>query len=106
MAEMIVRNVLELVVALVCFLVTKYVVPFIKSKVDTNKLLLATKWASVFVEFAEMAVKGENLGEDRLVMVTGLLSKKLNDLNIKISDEEMNAIIEKCVFNMNNNKKE
>lgn len=95
MNEMI-FEVLRLVVLLAVFVVTCYLIPWIRGKIGQDKLDEITKWANAAVLMAQQ-VYAAKTGAERKAIVVGLLKDILIAKNISISDDQLNMLIEAAV---------
>lgn len=95
----IVFEVLKLVVMLAVLVVTRYLVPWIKQKIGTDKLIEIEKWAKQAVLMVQQVYK-EWSGEDKKVYVTKFLKELLMAKNISITDEQLDVLIEAAVKQM------
>lgn len=95
-------NLLIKAVALVIVaLVSRYLVPFIESKIGKANLDTIIDYSSVFVNGVEQKMFGEDKkGHEKLDEVTKLLSQKSKELGLSLSDEDIRLIIENSVKSM------
>ena len=102
MTSEIITKVIELVILGLSILVGRYVIPWLREKVNFIYMNEIVAWAKTFVKSAEMLVKGEKMGDEKLEMVTKLLEEKLAELGIVLSAEQVRSIIEEAVYNIQN----
>lgn len=102
--DSIILKILELVVIIVVALITRYVIPLIKTKVQTSQLSVIAAWAITFVRAAEQIFIGKNKGDEKLIAVTEWLTNKANELGIKLNEEQIRALIEEAVNTYNEEK--
>ncbi len=95
----IVFEVLKLVVMLAVLVITRYLVPWIKQKIGTDKLAEIEKWAKQAVLMVQQVYKEWN-GEDKKAYVTKFLKELLMAKNISITDEQLDVLIEAAVKQM------
>ena len=90
------------IVASVCaVLVTYWVIPWIKSKMNNEKLAQLESIVDVAVRAAEQTITGSGKGEVKKDQVVNFVSTWLEDnVNIVITPEQLSQIIESAVFNM------
>ena len=81
-------------------IVTAYLIPLIKSKTAASDLEKYKMWARIAVECAELVISGSGRGEDKKQYCIKQLTKILNSKGIKITDEQMNMLIEAAVKEM------
>lgn len=95
-------NLLIKAVALVIVaFVSRYLVPFIESKIGKDNLDTIIDYSSVLVNGVEQKMFGEDKkGQEKLDEVTKLLSQKSKELGLSLSDEDIRLIIENSVKSM------
>lgn len=76
--------------------VTAFLVPYLKSKVDGEKLSTIKLWAKVAVQAAEMLYEGTGRGEEKKAYVMEFLTDKGFKLNI----DEVENLIEAAVLEL------
>lgn len=94
--NMIVKGVITIAVALI----TGFVIPFIKSKIGTEKYSQIATWVNTFVRCAEQIFITAS-GEEKLAKVTEWTETKLKELGITLSATDIRALIEDAVQEMN-----
>ena len=80
--------------------ITYFIVPYIKSNVDSVKLAQYKEWATLAVKTAEMLWKETGHGTDKKQYVVDFLNKMFNSKKIVITEEQMNVLIESAVKEM------
>lgn len=98
MNEMI-FEVLRLVVLLTVFVVTCYLIPWVRGKIGQDRLDEITKWANAAVLMAQQ-VYAAKTGAERKAIVVDLLKDILIAKNISISDSQLDMLIEAAVKTM------
>ena len=98
--------IVEIIITLLGAIVTLMVVPWLKSKMDSNQWNNLNEYATVFVRCAEMIFKGTNLGKDKKKWVVEKLTAIAEEHNLKFSADAIEAAIENAVKNMNDEKKD
>ena len=93
-----ITEIVTLVMRLVLVLITTFLVPLIKKRVDAEKLLEVRKWTMIAVEAAEMIYNGADMGETKKAFVEEFLNRKGFALNA----DEVDKLIEAAVLEMNN----
>ena len=96
--------IIEIVITLLGTIITLMVVPWIKSKLDSNQWKNLNEYASVFVKCAEMIFKGTNLGKDKKKWVIEKLTAIAEEHHLKFSPDAIESAIENAVKNMNDSK--
>lgn len=99
--EAIIPQIVELVILIIAVLLGRYIIPWIKAKLDIEQLSMAIAYAQSGVAAAEQILYGKGLGDEKLQYVTEWLSKELPKLGIRMSDESIRVIIEEAVKTMN-----
>lgn len=99
----ILLDVIELSIIIVGTLITKHLIPWLKSKTQNTKFQGICDWVSQYVAAAEYILAGEKTGSEKLEMVSILAERKAQQMNIDISSEDIRAIIERAVSEINNN---
>ena len=84
--------------------ITYFIVPYIKSNVDSVKLAQYKEWATLAVKTAEMLWKETGHGTDKKRYVVNFLTKMFNSKKTVITEEQMNVLIESAVKEMKENK--
>ena len=97
----------QIILALIPILgtiVTYFVVPWIKANIDNERLAQYEEWAVLAVKCAEMIFTEKGMGKDKKAYVVDFLNSKFNKNGIKISEEQINVLIEAAVQELNKNK--
>jgi LL-H family phage holin len=87
----------EAVIALAVVLITGFLIPFLKSKVEIAKWEKWRNIARIAVQAAEQIFMGEGRGTEKKEYVLNYLSEKL-----KVDKETLENLIESGVFEINN----
>ena len=95
----IVFEIIKVIVMVAVLLISRYLIPWIKEKCDTDKLALAEKWVKYAVLKAQQVLWAEK-GQDKKAYVAEFLKKILIAKNIALSDEELDVLIEAAVKQM------
>lgn len=93
-------EVLKCVVIVVCLIITRYVVPYLKQVIDKQQNDVLNALVQVAVQYAEQCYE---TGKEKKEIVTELLKAQLLAKNITISDEQLNALIESAVYILKQN---
>ena len=96
--------IIEIVITLLGTIVTIVVVPWLKTKIDSNQWNNLNEYAVVFVKTAEMIYRGTNLGKDKKKWVIEKLTAIAEEHHLKFSADAIEAAIENAVKNMNDSK--
>ena len=95
MNEMI-FEILKLIVMIAVFIVTCYLIPWIRGKIGQDKLDEITKWVNAAVLMAQQVYFAKT-GAERKAIVVDLLKNILIAKNISVSDEQLDILIEAAV---------
>ena len=98
----LVLEIVKLVVMLVVTGVCAYAVPFLKSKIGMDKLDKLAFWSNQFVLTAQQVMWAKT-GEERKAYVKEAMKEIAKEAKIKITDEQMDALIEAAVKAMKMN---
>lgn len=90
----------KLVLMILAALVTRYLIPWLKAKTQSETMSVLIDWAMQAVLAAEQAHQAE-AGPERKAIVTKFIKKILQQKNIALSDEEIDVMIEAAVKQMN-----
>lgn len=97
-------EILKAVLILAVILITRYAVPYVKSLVENSKYSWLVKWVDIAVQSAEQTVFGEKTGVEKKMIAHEFIKKILDSKNIKITDEQLDNLIESSVYEMNGGK--
>lgn len=97
-----ITDILQLAILLILTIITRYVVPLIKAKLEASRLANLTAWAEIFVKAAEQMFIGERLGKDKLNKTMELLKEFCEKYHYTFNEDELRAAIEQAVNDMNN----
>lgn len=92
-------EIVKVIVALICALITYYVIPYMKAKTTKAQREDAMFWAKLAVTLAESIYKEHGQGALKKEMVL----KRLADLNIKMTESQLDTLIEAVVNEFNRN---
>ena len=88
--------IMEAIIALVVAVITAFVIPWLKGKIDTDKLEQIKLWVTVAVEAAEQLYNGTGRGEEKKAYVVKFLQEK----GFTIDPDSLDKLIEAAVFNL------
>ncbi len=89
-------EILRLVVLVAVFVVTCYLIPWIRGKIGQDRLDEIAKWVDFAVLMAQQ-VHFAKTGAERKAIVVDLLKDILLARNISISDDQLDILIEAAV---------
>lgn len=87
-------------IALIGAVITYIIVPFLRSKTTKEQRDNIHFWVWIAVNAAEQIYKEKGQGKDKKLYVLEFLNSK----GIKITDEQLDALIEATVYEINKNK--
>lgn len=85
---------------IVAMLITRYVIPWIKAKTQSDTMSVLIDWTMQAVLAAEQCHQAQS-GAERKAIVTRFIKELLTQKNIDLSDEEIDVMIEAAVKQMN-----
>lgn len=85
------------VITLIAAIVTTFLIPWIKSKIDAAKLAQIVEWVGIAVRAAEQIYNESGMGEKKKQYVLDFLADKGFTLDLN----SINAMIEAAVKNLN-----
>lgn len=88
--------IMEAIIALVVAVITAFVIPWLKGKIDADKLGQIKLWVTVAVEAAEQLYNGTGRGEEKKAYVVKFLQEK----GFTIDPDSLDKLIEAAVFNL------
>lgn len=88
------------IIALIGAVITYIVIPYIKSKTTSEQYKAIEFWVRVAVQAAEQLFSQPGMGEKKKEYVINFLSDK----GIKVTMEQLNALIEAAVHELNKGK--
>lgn len=100
MNEVLFKIILTLI-PVIGIIITGFIVPFIKSKIDTEKLNKIAKWTEYAVKSAEMIYKESGQGTYKKEYVIKFLTNMFNKKKVVITNEQMDVLVESTVQELN-----
>ena len=85
------------VIALIAAIITTFLIPWIKSKIDAAKLAQIVEWVGIAVRAAEQIYNESGMGEKKKQYVLNFLADK----GFTLDPNSINAMIEAAVKNLN-----
>ena len=92
----IIFEALKLLIMIVFFLASCYLVPWLKSMIGQNRLDEIKSWTNAAVLMAQQVYYAKT-GPERKAIVVDLLKSMLTTKNISITDEQLDTLIEAAV---------
>ena len=90
--------IVEAILALVAVVITSIVIPYIKKRTTTEQQKEIVAWVKIAVAAAEQIYVGTGRGPEKKMYVVEWLA----DRNISIDTNEIDALIESAVYELNN----
>lgn len=100
----IIFEILQFVVIVAIIIVTKYLVPILKTKLQSSEYDYIYEMIYGAVTYAEQTIQGSGKGETKKAEVVTILKNLFSNAKIDISDEQLNVLIESAVYVMNDEK--
>lgn len=85
------------VIALIAAIITTFLIPWIKGKIDAAKLAQIVEWVGIAVRAAEQIYNESGMGEKKKQYVLDFLADK----GFTLDPNSINAMIEAAVKNLN-----
>lgn len=95
----IILEVLKLTIMIATMLITRYAIPWLKAKTQSETMSVLIDWAMQAVLAAEQAHDAGS-GAEKKAIVTEFIKRLLIQKNISLSDEEIEMLIEAAVRQM------
>ena len=87
-------------IALLGMIITRYLIPWLKTKTGNENWDRICKWAATFVEGAEVIITGTKMGSEKRNQVMQMLRKECDEHNITYSESEIRYSLEAAWANM------
>lgn len=104
--DIIIKLTAELVIVVIAFILGRYIIPSIKTRISDDSLQNILSWTTILVKAAENMITEKGAGKVKYEYVSQALSEKLKEYNVDLSENDIKNIIEHAVYVMNNTKKE
>ncbi len=89
-------DIVSAVITLILAIITTFLIPYLKTKIEANKFEKIKSWVKVAVEAAEMIYVGTGRGEEKKNYVIQYLNSK----GYTIDTESINNLIESAVLEL------
>lgn len=93
----IIFEALKLLIMVCVAVIARYVIPWLKSRIEQDKMAAIEKMVTQAVLYAQQVLTSKS-GAEKKAIVTDLLKEMLK--NISITDEQLNILIEAAVKQM------
>lgn len=100
MSEVIIKYIVEGVIALIFIIVSIYLVPLIKNKIGDEQFTKLAGWVKFAVLKAEQVLTAET-GEQKKKYVLSFIDEVLTENKINVTAEQLDVLIESAVKEMN-----
>lgn len=97
----VILKLLELVVMVSVIIITRYLIPWIRSNISFSQYSVVLSIVDAAVMYAEQTMTG---GQIKKEAVMDLVTNELNKRGIEITVEQVNALVEAAVYSMNQEK--
>lgn len=87
-------DIIYLVVILIAAIITRYLVPVLKAKVEDTKFLELKSFIRKAIAWAETVISGSGMGTDKFNLVLEKVVAWINDRGIKLSEEQAKILIQ------------
>ena len=94
-------NILKIVVTVATALISAYVIPLLKAKLQEAKYARLLEMVEIAVRAAEQTIKGSGMGNVKKDEVVKFVTEWMLDHGIHITQEQLDQLIEAAVFSMN-----
>lgn len=105
MDQTVLSEVINFLLVVVIMTITRYLIPYIKSRVDSSKLDNLMVWAKEAVLAAEQIYNIEKSGDDKKNYVTNRIVEIAEKAGMKLNGSEVELLIEAVVKQMNDTSK-
>ena len=100
-------NILRIAVVVIGVLITRFLIPWIKSKTEGTNIQIVFSLISELVDAAEQAHYGEKgTGKEKKAEVMNLIKQYCDKHHIGLSEDQISALIESAVWSLNYDKRE
>lgn len=104
MKEEIILKALELVIMILSAVFCRYAIPWMKQKLENDKVREAAQWVMYAVRWAEQVYESRT-GIERKEAVLSFMKTVLNELGVELSEKQLDTLIEAAVNAMNDAKR-
>ncbi len=96
----IIYEVIRAALVISVMVVVRYVVPFLKSKINGSELSWLYDWSVKAVKAAEQTISAEHAGSQKKQVVKDFLQEVAREKGISITDDQLENLIESAVYAM------
>ncbi len=99
MKEQILYDILYVAILVVLGIISRYLIPFIKEKLGTERFAQLENEIRILVRYAQQVYEGKT-GEEKLYIVENEIKKWLDEKGFTVPNEQVRQVIESCVKSM------
>ena len=100
----IILELVKLIIPVLGVIITAVLIPYIKTKIGTEKFEQYKKYTEIAVKAAEMLWTESGMGAEKKEFVVDFLNELFNKDKVVITEEQISVLIEACVKEMNAGK--
>lgn len=104
MDKELISNLLNIIIGVASIIITRYLIPYIKSKLNNSKLENIMIWIEEAVYAAEQICTAENAGDKKKLYVVNRILDISNKSGFNITEQEVILLLESVVKKMNDKK--
>lgn len=93
-------NLILAIIPVLSAIVTGFIIPLIKEKIGSEKLIKYEEWATQAVQAAEMLFNGKGMGETKKEYVVDFLNEMFNKNKTVITPNQIEVLVESAVKQM------
>ena len=93
-------NALLGIIPVIGAIITYFIVPYMRTSIDSAKLHQYKEWAALAVKAAELLWRETGHGDDKKAYVAGFLNRMFNSGTTVITQEQIDILIESAVKQM------
>ncbi len=90
-------SVIQVVIPIACSLIAGFAIPWLKSKIENEKLEYMEKWAIYAVKSAELTFPEKKQGVEKKEFVIKFLNSMFNAKKTVVTEEQINVLVEFAV---------
>ena len=94
-------NILKIVLSAAVTIITVVIVPYVREKIKDSKYEKLLEMVEIAVRAAEQTIKGSGNGAVKKDEVVNFVSLWMIQHGIEVTSEQLDQLIEACVFSMN-----
>lgn len=93
-------NILKIVIAVATTLISVYVIPLLREKLQDAKYARLLEMVEVAVRAAEQTIKGSGMGAVKKEQVIEFVTKWMYEHGVNITQDQLNQLVEACVYQL------